>query len=142
MLFWYLAVPVAILVRAFTTEEIAREPREYCSQWQTCYRDRGGSETPWRDRVRCFILQKLFYMPTCDYCLSFWVSLGVVWLADYRLFFGDWRGVALACFVVMGVANVYLGLFGLLRVDTRKERAAAKDLETNTPARSESGEAP
>jgi hypothetical protein len=136
MLFWFLAVPVAILVRAFTTEEIAREPREYCSQREACFRDRREADASFVDRIWCFVLQKLFYMPTCDYCLSFWVSLGVVWLADYRLFFGDWRGVALACFVVMGVANVYLGLFGLLRVDTRKERAVAKDLETNSPARS------
>ncbi|HEX5447474.1 MAG TPA: hypothetical protein VFW87_26905 [Pirellulales bacterium] len=128
MLCWFLAAPVAILVRAFTTEEVAREPREYCLRRQACYRDRGG-ETSLPARLGCFVLQKLFYMPTCDYCLSFWVSLVVVWLADYRISFDDWRGSALACFVVMGVANVYLALFALLRVDTRKERAAAKDLE-------------
>ncbi len=135
MLFWFLAVPVAILVRAFTTEEIAREPRDYCSQRQACYRDRAGGDASLVDRVWCFVLQKLFYMPTCEYCLSFWVSLGVVWLADDRIYFDDWRGFVLACFVVMGVANVYMGLFGLLRVDMRKERAVAKDLEKTIQCR-------
>ncbi|HEX7446056.1 MAG TPA: hypothetical protein VF306_00845 [Pirellulales bacterium] len=129
MLFWFLAAPVAILVRAFTTEEIGREPREYCSQRQACYRDRRGADCSLVDRAWCFVLQKLFYMPTCDFCLSFWVSLAVVWLAEYQIFFSDWRGSALACFVVMGVANLYLALFALLRVDMRKERAVAKEFE-------------
>ena len=130
MLFWFLAAPVAILVRAFTTEEIAREPREYCSQRQACYRDgQRRPEASLVDRARCFLLQKLFYMPTCDYCLSFWVSLAVVLIADYRISFDDWRGSALACFVVMGVANAYLALFAYLRVDIRKDRAVANKVE-------------
>lgn len=38
----------------------------------------------------------------------------------------DWRGYALAVFVVMGVANVYMSVFSLLRVDLRKTRDEAE----------------
>lgn len=130
MLFLYLAAPVAIIVRAFTTEEICREPRDYCRARHSCYRDRcSRHDAGLFCRARDFLLQKLFYLPTCDYCLSFWVALAVVWIAGYSIVFDDWRGVALAVFVVMGVANVYLALFTHLRVDAKKERALAEAIE-------------
>lgn len=133
MQFWFLAVPVAILVRAFTTEEIAREARDYCSRRQAAYQKKQGSEgVSFARRAYCFAARKLHYIPTCDYCLSFWVSLVVVLIAEYKMEFSDWRGTALAWFVVMGVANVYLALFTHLRVDARKERALAKRIEDDT----------
>ncbi|HET6880347.1 MAG TPA: hypothetical protein VFI31_09340 [Pirellulales bacterium] len=129
-------MPVAIIVRAFTTEEIFRQPREFCAARNQHY---GGlyserREAPFPQRLRYFLLCKLCYVPTCDFCLSFWVSLVIVWIADYSLYFGDWRGFALATFVVMGVANVYLSAFSRLRVDLRKDRAEATKIEKSTPA--------
>ena len=130
MLFFYLAAPVAIVVRAFTTEEIGREPRDYCRARHECYRERcSNGDAGVLRRAADFVLQKVFYVPTCDYCLSFWISLAVVWIAEYTMFFDDWRGVALAVFVVMGVANVYLAIFTQLRVDAKKERAVAEAIE-------------
>lgn len=133
MLFWYLAAPVAIIVRACTTEEIFREPREYCADRQAFYCERlqRAGDTTLARRAHCFMLQKLFYIPTCEYCFSFWVSLAVVLVAGYRIEFDDWRGLALAIFVVMGVANVYMSAFSQLRVDSRKDRAMAEQLEDN-----------
>lgn len=133
MLFWFLAAPVAIIVRACTTEEICKEPREYCSRQHEFYqqRSRNGPHASFGRRALGFALQKLFYIPTCEYCLSFWITLPVVLIADYRMFFQDWRGMVLACFVVMGVANVYLALFSNLRVDSRKDRAIADTIEGN-----------
>ena len=133
MQFWFLAVPVAIIVRAFTTEEIAREAREYCSRRQTAYQEKQqNAGASFARRAYCFAARKLHYVPTCDYCLSFWVSLVVVLVAQYELEFNGWRGTALACFVVMGVANVYLALFSHLRVEVRKERALAEHIESDT----------
>lgn len=131
MLFWFLAAPVAIIVRACTTEEICREPREYCQARHSYYRQRfcNAGESGFGRRATCFAMQKLFYMPTCEYCFSFWVSLAVVLIAGYRIHFDDWRGLALATFVVMGMANVYLSAFSQLRVDARKDRAMAEQLE-------------
>lgn len=131
MLLWYLAVPVAIIVRACTTEEIFRQPREFCATQNRRYSELFGQhrEAPLWKRARYIMLSKLCYVPTCDFCFSFWISLLVVSIAEYQLYFDDWRGFALATFVVMGVANVYLSLFSHIRVDLRKERAVAKTIE-------------
>ncbi|HJT34433.1 MAG TPA: hypothetical protein VJ783_20545 [Pirellulales bacterium] len=133
MLFWFLAAPVAIIVRACTTEEICREPREYCEARQAFYREQlhAADHASLGRRAAYLVLQKLFYIPTCEYCFSFWVSLALVVIAGYRIHFDDWRGLALATFVVMGVANVYMSAFSQLRVDSRKDRAMAEQLEDN-----------
>jgi hypothetical protein len=41
----------------------------------------------------------------------------------YKLLFTDWRGYLIAGFSLVWVANVYMGLFGRIRLDLRKERA-------------------
>lgn len=134
MLFWFLAVPVAIIVRACTTEEILRQPREFCSRQHHHYDELAGSGPErFLQRLRYVLLAKLCYVPTCDFCFSFWVSLVVVWIAEYSMYYEDWRGFALATFVVMGVANVYLSAFSHLRVDLRKERAVAETIEKSKP---------
>ena len=43
-------------------------------------------------------------------------------LTGYRLLLDDWRGYVLSFFAVAGMSNVYLGLFGRLRVDIKSER--------------------
>lgn len=134
MLFWFLAVPVAIIVRAFTTEEIFRQPREFCAQQHQHYDDlTANGAQRFAGRLRYLLLAKLCYVPTCDFCFSFWVSLVVVWIAEYSMYYNGWRGFALATFVVMGVANVYLSGFSHLRVDLRKERAVAETIEKSKP---------
>ena len=40
----------------------------------------------------------------------------------YRLLLDDWRGVVIAFFSLVGVANMYMSLFGRLRVDIKHER--------------------
>lgn len=120
--FLYFAAVVAILVRAFTHEEIAKEIRDrlvgYC-----------------RDEGCPFFLRKLAYMPTCEFCLSFWVTvLLVLAVFRYRLVYDDWRGYFVSTFVIMAVANVYMSAFNLLRIDLRKERAVAEAVERRKSA--------
>ena len=40
----------------------------------------------------------------------------------YRLLLDDWRGVGIAFFALVGVANMYMSIFGRLRVDIKHER--------------------
>jgi hypothetical protein len=116
------AIVVAVLVRALTREEIFKEPR----QWFSAY---------YEDERHPFLLRKLAYMPTCEFCCSFWVSLIVTaGVLDYRLGPDDWRGVAVGVFAVMGLANVYLGLFSLLRVDLRQERTVTDQIQKRRTA--------
>ncbi len=121
VLFPYAAV-VAVLVRTLTTEAIFQEPRD----WLERYAADPGHPLLWR---------KLSYMPTCDFCASFWVSLALVaGLFQYRLVFEDWRGYVVSVFTVMALANVYMAAFSLLRLDLRRDRALADRLEKRKSA--------
>ena len=110
-----LAVPVACAAWTVTHEEVFREPREYCQQ--QC---KDCQSLPKR---------KFFYLFTCEYCFSHYVALFFLWLTRYHLLLDDWRGYLLAWFAVVWVANVYMTLFGRLRVEIRAERAEA-DVKT------------
>jgi hypothetical protein len=103
-----LALPVATVAWTVTHEEIFRELREYCVR---------GSRT-----CRTLAARKFFYVFTCEYCFSHWVTLGALVLTGYRLLLDDWRGVLIAFFAVVAVANTYMSLFGRLRVDIKHER--------------------
>ena len=110
-----LALPVATIAWTVTHEEIFRELREYC-----------GARSKACRRV---LQRKFFYIFTCEYCFSHYVVAGVLLLTRYRLLLDDWRGYAISFFALAGMANVYLSLFGRLRVDIKSERldVAAKE---------------
>ncbi len=57
----------------------------------------------------------------------------VLVLTGYRLLLDDWRGYVISFFALAGMANVYLSLFGRLRVEIKSERldVAAKEETVN-----------
>jgi hypothetical protein len=103
-----LALPVACLAWTFTHEEIFREPREYCAA-------RSG-------KCRRLMQRKFFYIFTCEYCLSHYVTIALLLLTRYHLLLLDWRGYVIAAFAVVWVANFYMGIFGRLRLEIKSER--------------------
>jgi hypothetical protein len=110
-----LALPVATVAWTVTHEEIFRETRERCvRRSQNC---------------RTLVERKFFYVFTCEYCFSHYVVAFFLAVTGYRLLLDDWRGYLISFFAVAGVANVYLSLFGRLRVDIKLERldVAAKE---------------
>jgi len=111
-----LAVPVACVAWTVTHEEVFREPREYCKR---CSQD-----------CRSLLARKFFYLFTCEYCFSHYVTAGFIIITRFRLLLDDWRGFLLSFFGVVFVANMYMSLFSRLRVDIRSERAAADLRET------------
>ncbi len=117
--FWLLvlAIPIAAVVRTVVHEEIFREPREYCvRQSQTCRR---------------LLSRKLFYVFTCEYCFSHWVTVGFLLLTGYKLLLDDWRGYVLAFFALVFIANLYLNLYSRLRIDITSEK---KEIEHHEKA--------
>jgi hypothetical protein len=116
-LFWLfvLAIPVACVAWTVTHEEVFREPREYC-----VHRSQVG-ERAWE--------RKFFYLFTCEYCFSHYVTIFFILLTGYRLLLDDWRGYLLSFFAVVWVANVYMSLFSRLRVDITSERVDVKQKE-------------
>jgi hypothetical protein len=121
-----LAMPVATATWTVTHEEIFRETREYCGEQSRS--------------ARGLLKRKFFYVFTCEYCLSHYVSAAFVALSGFQLLHDDWRGYFLAFLATVGVANVYMSQFGRLRIGIRAERleVAAKEQEVaEHPVRTE-----
>jgi hypothetical protein len=108
MWLFILALPVACVSWTITHEEIFREPREYC------LRQSKEASSAWR--------RKIFYMFTCEYCFSHYVTILFLAISQFQLLLDDWRGYLLAGFAIVWIANVYMSLYGYLRVDLKKER--------------------
>ena len=109
-LFWLfvLAVPVACIAWTVTHEEVLREVRQWCA---------AKSET-----CRRLYQRKFFYVFTCEYCFSHYVGAAFVAVTGFRLLLDGWRGYVVAWLAVVWVANVYMSLFGRLRLDITRER--------------------
>jgi hypothetical protein len=104
-----LALPIASIAWTVTHEEVVREFRDYCiSESKVCRR---------------IYQRKFFYLFTCEYCFSHYVTAVFLVITRYKLLYADWRGYLIAGFALVWVANVYMGLFGRIRLDLRKERA-------------------
>ena len=103
-----LALPVAAIAWTVTHEELFREFHDYCV-------DRS-------ENARRFADRKFFYLFTCEYCFSHYVSAGVLMATRFRLLFDDWRGYVVAWFALVWVANHLISLYGRLRLGIRSER--------------------
>ncbi|MEO5977073.1 MAG: hypothetical protein ABIS36_04630 [Chryseolinea sp.] len=110
-----LAIPIACIAWTVTHEEVFREPREFCLK-----RSKEG---------RTLVRRKFFYLFTCEYCFSHYVTAVFVALTDFKLLMNDWRGYLIAGFALVWIANVYMGLFALIRIDLKKERTEVEALE-------------
>ena len=116
-----LAAPIACVAWTVTHEEVFREIRDYCV-------DRSKS-------CRTLVARKFFYLFTCEYCFSHYVAMAVVWMTGYRLLLPDWRCAILGWFTLVWIANVYMSLFGRLRLDIKRERVEIKAEEKEVEKR-------
>src|SRR5437016_2082893 len=101
-----LAIPIACIAWSVTHEEIFREPREFCTK-----RSESG---------KSLLERKFFYVLTCEYCFSHYVTILMLIITGYKLLINDWRGYFLAGFSLVLIANLYMSIFGLLRADIKK----------------------
>jgi len=119
-----LAIPVACVAWTITHEEVFKEPREYCINQSK----NSGS----------LLKRKFFYLFTCEYCFSHYVTALFIFLTDYKLLLDDWRGYIISGFAVVWIANIYMSLFGLIRTDLKKEKTEIKALENEVEEKIES----
>ena len=68
------------------------------------------------------LARKVFYLFTCEYCFSHWVTILFLFITRFRLLYDGWRGYVIAGFSLVWLANVYMSFFGRLRLDIREER--------------------
>ena len=120
-----LAIPIACVAWTVTHEEVFREPREYCA--------RKCQTTPrWYER-------KFFYLFTCEYCFSHYVTIIFLFVTDYKLLFDDWRGYLIGGFALVWIANQYMSLYNRLRLDIKSEKAEAEIKESIAKQEEENG---
>jgi hypothetical protein len=111
-----LAIPIACIAWTVTHEEVFREPREYCAE--KCKASRR-----WYER-------KFFYLFTCEYCFSHYVTIFFLIITNYKLLYDDWRGYLVGGFALVWVANQYMSLYNRLRLDIKSEKAEAEIKES------------
>jgi hypothetical protein len=102
-----LAIPIACISWTSTHEEVFREPRDYCRE--KCNESRG------------FFLRKFFYVFTCEYCFSHYVTIAFLIITRYKLLYPDWRGYFVALFALVWIANQYMSVYNRLRLDNKHE---------------------
>ena len=110
-----LAIPIACIAWTVTHEEIFREPRDYCVDKSM--------------KCQSLLERKFFYLFTCEYCFSHYVTLFFVIITNYTLLMPDWRGYIIAGFSLVWVANFYMSIFNLLRQSIKKDKTEIKEIE-------------
>lgn len=110
-----LALPVSCIAWTVTKEEVFKEIREYCvGKSKTCAK---------------LYKRKFFYLFTCEYCFSHYVTLLLLVITRYTLLYPDWRGYLIAGFSIVWLANVYMSIYNLIRIDLKKEKLQAQKEE-------------
>ncbi len=110
-----LALPIAAIAWTVTHEEVFREPREYCVRTSESARSLWG--------------RKFFFLFTCEYCFSHYVTIFFLVITRYKLLYTDWRGYLIGGFALVWVANIYMSIFGRLRLEIHKERVEIEELK-------------
>lgn len=110
-----LSIPIGCIAWTVTHEEVFREPRDFCVR---CSK---ASKT--------LVRRKFFYLFTCEYCFSHYVTLAFLFITNFHLLYEDWRGYLVAGFALVFVANAYMSLFALLRQAIKKEKTEIEVLE-------------
>lgn len=105
-----LALPVACVSWTVTHEEVFREPRDYCKERS--------------EKCRPLVVRKFFYLFTCEYCFSHYVTLFFLWVTRLTLLYDGWRGYLISWFALVWVANFYMSGFNRLRLDIKHENVA------------------
>jgi hypothetical protein len=110
-----LSIPVACIAWTVTHEEIFAEIKDYCVK---C-----------KDESKSLLKRKFFYLFTCEYCFSHYVTALMLIITKYQLLYDDWKGYLVAGFSMVWIANIYMSIYARIRVNLKKERIEADLVE-------------
>jgi hypothetical protein len=110
-----LSTVVASISWTVTQEEIFRQIREYAQNRS--------------ENAQNLFEQKFFYVFTCEYCFSHWVTILILIFTGFRLLIDDWRGYVLAFFFLPWLANQWMSIYRRLRVGIKHENLKAKEVK-------------
>jgi hypothetical protein len=113
-----LSLVVASIAWTVTQEKIFEEPRNFAKRKS--------------EEASSIFVRKFCYVWTCEYCFSHWVTLLILLLTGFQVLFEDWRGYLVAFFLLPWLANLWMSLYRMLRVDIKHENALAEQtIKTN-----------
>ena len=69
-------------------------------------------------------MRKVFYLFTCEYCFSHYVTALALFLFNFQLLYVGWRGYLVSWFATVWVANFYMSLYNHLRLEIKHENVA------------------
>jgi len=110
-----LSIPVACIAWTITHEEIFSELKNYCVKCS--------------DESKNIIKKKFFYLFTCEYCFTHYVTALMLIITKYHLLYDDWRGYLVGGFSVVWIANIYMSIYNRIRVTLKKEKLEADMIE-------------
>lgn len=110
-----LAIPISCVAWTVTHEEVFREPREFCQEKSAS--------------ARTIARRKFFYLFTCEYCFSHYVTVLFLIVTRFHLLYEDWRGYLVSFFALVWVANIYMSIYNRLRLDIKHEHVEIKATE-------------
>jgi hypothetical protein len=116
-----LAIPIACIAWTVTHEEVFRELHEWCVTKSK--------------RCRHLYQRKFFYLLTCEYCFSHYVTIFFLFLSRFRLLVDGWPGYVIAGFALVGVANLYMSIYARLRLEIKHERVEIEIVEAQKSGR-------
>lgn len=109
-----LPLAIACISWTVTHEQIFKEPRDLCLRKSK--------------RSKSVFTRKFFYLFTCEYCFSHYVTIFFLIITQYHLLYEDWRGYLIGGFSLVWIANIYMSIFGFVRIGLKKEKIEA-DME-------------
>ncbi len=112
VMLFVLAIPIACITWTVTHEEVFKEIRAFCVKNS--------------HEQKTLAARKFFYLFTCEYCFSHYIAIFILIITHYQLLFDGWRGYLIAGFSLVWIANMYMSLYRLLRVDIKLEDNEAK----------------
>jgi len=111
-----LAIPIACISWTVTHEEVFKEPREYCKKKS--------------EACRSLLSRKFFYLFTCEYCFSHYVTIGILSLTGFKLLYDGWKGYLIAGFSLVWIANIYMNLYARIRLEIKKEKLEIREKQS------------
>lgn len=121
-----LPLPIACISWTVTHEEVFKEPRGFCQKRS--------------ENCKSLLQRKFFYLFTCEYCFSHYVTVLALCLTGYKLLIGDWRGYLISGFSLVWIANVYMGLFALIRQNVKIVKIKGELEEEKLDTKNEGGQ--
>src|SRR5690242_3932766 len=106
-----LPLAIACISWTITHEQIFKEPRDFYI-----------NKSKYSKKI---FTRKFFYVFTCEYCFSHYVTIFFLIITKYHLLFDDWRGYLIGGFSLVWISNIYMSLFGFVRVGLKKGKMEA-----------------